>query len=58
MILGRDILKSLGLNINFSDDVIEANNGTFKQWTVHMVDLITYEFKDLNTGKITPEAII
>ena len=43
MILGRYISTPLRLNIKLSEHVIEAN------------DLGTYEFKYLNTGKITPE---
>ena len=30
MILGRNQLKSFGINQKFSDHVIEADNGTFK----------------------------
>ena len=36
----------------FSDHVIKADYGTFKGYTTLMVDLNTYEFKDLNTGKL------
>ena len=46
MILGRNILIELGLNIKFSDNVIEAYDGTFKGYTAPMVDLGTYEFKE------------
>ena len=31
MILGRYILKALGLNIKISDQLIEAYDGTFKE---------------------------
>ena len=55
MILGRDVLISLGLNLKFSEHVIESDDGTFNRSTTPMVDLGTYVFKDLNTGKITPE---
>ena len=55
MILGRYILTELGLVLNFSDHVIEADGGTFKESTTFMVDLGTYTFKDLNIGKIKPE---
>ena len=57
MILGRDILTSLGLNLKFSYHVIEAGDGTFKGSTSPMVYLGEYEFKDLETGKITPEGL-
>ena len=53
MILGRDLLTTLGLNLKFSDHVIKPYDGTFKGSTAPMVDLGMYEFKYLNTGKIT-----
>ena len=55
MILGRYLLKSLVLNIKLSHHVIESDNGTFKVSTSPMVDMGTFGFKYLNTGKITPE---
>ena len=55
MILGQYLLTELGLNLKFSDHAIEADDGTFIGSTTPMVDLGTYEFKILNTGKITPE---
>ena len=54
-ILGRYILKYLGLNLSFSDHIIEAYNGCFKGYIAPMIDLCTYEFEDLNTGKFIPE---
>ena len=57
MILGRYILTELGLNIKFFDHVIEADDGTFIGSTTPMFDLGTYEFKILNTGKITPKEL-
>ena len=55
MILGWDILTELLLNLKFSEHVIEADDGTFKGSTTHMVDLGTYVFKYLNAGEIIPE---
>ena len=55
MILGRDILKTLGLNLKLFYYVIESDYGYFKELTPHMVDLGMYEFKYLNIGNITPE---
>ena len=57
MILGRDILRDLALNLKLSDHIIEADSVTFKGYTAPMVDLDTYEFKDLNPGRITPEEL-
>ena len=37
--------------------MIETDDGDFKGSTELMVDLGTYEFKDLNTGEITPEQL-
>ena len=54
MILGRDLLTELGLNLKLSDHIIEADDGPFKGSTTPMVDLGTYIFKYLNTDKITP----
>ena len=55
MILGRDLLSELELNLKFSDHAIEADDGTFKGSTTSMIDLGTYELKKLNTVKNTPE---
>ena len=55
MILGSDLLTELGLNLKFSEHVIEAYYGPFNGFTAPMVDLGTYIFKGLNTNKITPE---
>ena len=39
MILGRDLLTGLGLNIKFSDHIIKADDILFKGFTTIMVDL-------------------
>ena len=54
MILGRDILTELGLNLKLSENVIEADDGPFKGSTTPMVGLVTYVFKYLNTGGGAP----
>ena len=54
MILGTDLLTELGLNIKFSECVIEADYGPLKGSTALMFDMSTYEFKNLNTGNVTP----
>ena len=53
IILVQEILTELRLNLKSSDHVIKADDGTFKGSKTPMVDLGMYEFKDLNTGKIT-----
>ena len=45
MILGRDILTSLRLNIKLSGNVIKADDVPLKGSTAPMVGLGTYEFK-------------
>ena len=39
IILGRNILTELGLNLEFIEHVIKADDGTFKGDTTPMVDL-------------------
>ena len=46
IILGRDLLIALVLNLEFSDHVIETCDVNFNGYTSPMVDLGTYEFKD------------
>ena len=55
MILEQDILTELVLNLKFSEQVIEADDGPFKGSSTPMVNLGTYIFKDLNEGGIKPE---
>ena len=55
MILVRDILTALLSNKKFSEHAIKVYDGTLKGSTSPMVDLVTYEFKGLNIGKITPD---
>ena len=43
------------MNLKLCYHVIEVDGGTFKVYKEHMVHLGMYEFKDLNTGKITSE---
>ena len=52
MVLGKDLLTELGLNLKLSEKSIKADDGTFKGSTSPMVDLCTYLFKYLNTSKI------
>ena len=42
MILGRDLITDLLLNLKLFDRVIEADGGPFKGYTSPMVDLGTY----------------
>ena len=55
MILARDLLTELGLNVKISEHVIKSDDGSFIGYTAPMVGLGAYVFKDLNTGEIAPE---
>ena len=55
MILVQDLLTELGFNLKLSEHIIKEDDGPFKGYTTPMVNLSAYIFKDLNTGKITPE---
>ena len=55
MILGRYTLTIRGLNLNFSQHIIKSGDGPFEVSMAPMIYLGTHAFKDLNTGKITPE---
>ena len=57
MILGRYISTELVLNLKLSEHVIIADDETLKGSTTTMVNLGTYIFKYLYTGKITPEEL-
>ena len=58
VILGRYLLKDLVLNLKFFNNAIEADDGPFIGSMEFMVDLGTYEFKDLKTGMITPDEFL
>ena len=55
MILGKYLITYLGFNLELSDHVIEADYGYFKGYTTPIIDMAMYQFKALNTGKITTE---
>ena len=55
MILVRDILTEFGLNLKFSEHVIEANDGHLVGSTAPMVDLGAYVRKYLKKGETKPK---
>ena len=55
MILGKDLLAELGLNLKLSENFMKSDDELFKGSTASMVDLGTYIFQYLNTEKITSE---
>ena len=54
MILGRDLLTALGLDIKFSENIILGGDGLYKGYSAPMVDVITYYFKTLTDNKVKP----
>ena len=50
VVLGRDILPELVVNIKFSEHAIKEGDGPLKGFMAPMVDLGMYEFKNLDTG--------
>ena len=55
IILGRDLFTELRLNLKKIGHVIKGYDGSFKGYTVPMVDLGANVFKYLNTRKIKSE---
>ena len=45
MILGRDLLTDLGLDIFFSKTSISVGDGTYEGWTTPMIEMTTYNYK-------------
>ena len=45
MILGRDLLNALGLDLKFSENIIIHGEGPYEGCLAHMVNLSNYEFK-------------
>ena len=50
MILGRDLLTALVLDIQFSDNIIIGKAGPYKGWLSLIVDISNFDFKYI-TGK-------
>ena len=55
MILCKDLLIELRLNLKSFYHIIASYDGTFKGSLKTIIDLGMYEFNDLNTGNITTE---
>ena len=53
IILGRNILELLLLNLKLSEHIIKSDDGPLKVSVAPVVDLGTHEFRNLNRGKIT-----
>ena len=55
MILSKDLLKALGLDLNFSKNVIVGGDGTYKDCYTPMADVTDYNFKLMTENIIKPE---
>ena len=58
IILGRNILIELGLNLKCTKLVIKEEDGHFLGVTAPMVGLVSYVFKNLNTRKLNRKNIL
>ena len=55
MILGRDLLTPLGLDLKFSEEIILGGDGPLKGCSSPMLDVNTYGYKPLIYNKVKPE---
>ena len=55
MILGRDLLNALGLDLKFSENVIIGGEGPEKGCLSHMVYVSNYYFKSITDKVVKPE---
>ena len=55
MILGRDVLTSLGLDVKVSECVIIGIYGPYEKCLLPMVDISNYEFKSPTDKIFKPE---
>ena len=54
MILGRDLLTSLGLDLKFSENIIIGGEGSYEGCSELMVNLSNYYFKSLTENVVKP----
>ena len=47
MILCRDLLTALGLDLKFFENLIIGSEGPYEGCSAHLADLSNYEFKSL-----------
>ena len=55
MILGRDLLTSLGLDLEFFHNLIIGWEGPYKGWYLRMVAVTNYYFKYIIDKTVKPE---
>ena len=54
MILGRDLLTKLELDLKFSKNIIIGGDGIYEGWLAPMVDVGNYDFKYLTDKIVKP----
>ena len=55
MILGRDLLTTLGMDLIFSQNLIIGGEGSYEGFLAPMADLSNYGFKYLTGEMVKPE---
>ena len=55
MILDRDLLIALVLDLKFSENVIICGEGPYEGCLAHMVDVNNYEFTFITDTTVKPE---
>ena len=55
MILGRDLLNALGLDLKLSENVLIGGEGPYGRLLSPMVGVINYEFKSIPDKIVKPE---
>ena len=55
IILGRDLLTALGLDLRFSENIIICGEGTYEGCLTPMVDSSNYDFKSLTENIVKLE---
>ena len=58
MILGRDLLTALGLDLKFSEDIIIGGEGPYEGCLAPMAELSNYDCKYLTENIVKPEKIL
>ena len=55
MILGRDLITALGLDLKFSENIVTGGKGPYERCSEPMVDVRNYDFKYLTDKIVKPE---
>ena len=55
MILGRDLLTALVMDLKFSDNIIIGGEGPYEQFSAPMVDGSNYYFNSITDITVKPE---